>query len=122
MAWRDLSAFFIFSIVKSWNDYSCIAKRRNIYFLFMLCIHVSVYSQENFSPRLKKQINHVHADDVFSIGVKDSSQFFKQYGSKVILQRKYRSANILSVKTSSELVLKQMALDGNIVFIDRHRK
>jgi hypothetical protein len=88
----------------------------------MLCIQVSVYSQKNFSPRLKKEINQINAEDVFSISVKDSIQFFKQYGNTVILQRKYGTANILSIRASNGALLHQMALDSNIIFIDWHRK
>ncbi|MEO7989211.1 MAG: S8 family peptidase [Chryseolinea sp.] len=119
-----LFAFFIFSVVKSKNDYSCIVNWRNAIciFILMLGIPLNGYGQEKFSPRLRRDVNRKAVEGNFSISIKDSIRFLKQYGSKVEIHKRYGSSNILSVKVSRDVVMKEMAKDSNILFIDQHRK
>ena len=88
----------------------------------MLCIQLNGHSQERFSPRLRKDVNRKGFEGNFSISVKDSIRFLKQYGSKMEIQNRYASGNILSIKVSNDVMMKEMAKDSNIVFVDQHRK
>ncbi len=110
--------------VKNLNDYSCKSNWRNAVCVLILTIYIQVngYSQNRSSPQLKKEIDRRELEGNFSISVKDSIRFIKQYGSKVEIQKRYGKANILSVRVPYDEVLKEMMNDSNVVFIDRHRK
>ncbi len=88
----------------------------------MVCIQVNSHSQERISPGLKKEIARDKVSGIFSISVKDSIHFFKQYASNVVIQKRYVNSNVLLVKASYAVVMKEMTEDPNIVFIDRYRK
>ncbi len=88
----------------------------------MLSISLNGYSQEKFSPRLRGIVDRKGVEGNFSISVKDSIRFLKQYESKIEIQKRYSNGNILSVKVLDDVVMKEMAKDSNVLFVDQHRK